>query len=87
MQDSLNDFQEDIDVEAGLKKLKLSTVNEKLPGANFTMMPHRESMVVAHTDLLEVLGVAFMVKREERDSGSRGGFLFDAMGKLDGRSG
>lgn len=26
--------------------------------------------------------MAFMVKREEREEGSRGGFLMDAMGKL-----
>ncbi|CAK9784226.1 unnamed protein product [Cutaneotrichosporon oleaginosum] len=67
--DALHDFQDDATVEEASKVLGLDANTERLPGANFTLMAH------------QVLGVAFMVKREQRTGkGGRGGMLCDAMG-------
>jgi SNF2 family DNA or RNA helicase len=67
--DSLADFQDDATVEDASKTLGLSVTTERLPGANFTLMPH------------QILGVSFMVKREmHKGKGGRGGMLCDAMG-------
>jgi len=41
-QDALADFKEDATVEDGLKVLNLESLNDKLPGAAFTLLPHRE---------------------------------------------
>lgn len=55
-------------------------MTDRLPGANFTLMAHRALADLSVTNQAEILGVAFMVKREDRKSGSRGGLLCDAMG-------
>lgn len=52
-----------------MKTLGLATLQDKLPGALFCLMPH------------QVLGVAFMVKREESAKAPFGGLLCDAMGE------
>lgn len=41
--DSLEDFSEDATVDEGLKILKLNSLQDKLPGANFVLLPHRMS--------------------------------------------
>ncbi|BEJ17347.1 hypothetical protein CspHIS471_0607480 [Cutaneotrichosporon sp. HIS471] len=67
--DALLDFQDDATVEEASKTLGLSTTSDLLPGADFTLMPH------------QILGVAFMMKREQRKGkGGCGGLLCDAMG-------
>ncbi|WOO76591.1 putative ATP-dependent helicase [Vanrija pseudolonga] len=68
LQDSFSDFNEDTTIEEGMKTLGLATLQDKLPGALFSLMPH------------QVLGVAFMVKREESSKAPFGGLLCDAMG-------
>ncbi|KAL1413654.1 hypothetical protein Q8F55_001432 [Vanrija albida] len=67
-QDSFADFNEDTTVEDGMKKLGMASLQDKIPGALFSLMPH------------QVLGVAFMVKREESRKAPFGGLLCDAMG-------
>lgn len=79
-QDALQDFKEDSTVEEGVETLGLQAMTDRLPGANFTLMAHRKSTPTMPTDSAEILGVAFMVKRERRTSGSKGGLLCDAMG-------
>lgn len=67
--DTLEDFQDDTTVDEARKVLGLNATTDRLPGANFTLMAH------------QILGVAFMMKREQRTGkGGRGGMLCDAMG-------
>lgn len=81
--ESMKSFQEDATVEDGLKTLALTSMKDKLPEANFELMAHRaysSGLLLAPVpDLAEILGVAFMVKREKSHAG---GLLCDAMGKL-----
>lgn len=68
-QSALADFAEDSTIEDGLKTLGLKSKDDKIPGAAFTLMPH------------QVLGVAFMCKREDNKK-VPGGLLCDAMGRF-----
>lgn len=40
--DSLDNFAEDATIDEGLKILKLDSLQDKLPGANFVLLPHRK---------------------------------------------
>lgn len=64
---ALDDWSEDSDVDGALKKLGMSSLNEKFKGLEINLMAH------------QVLGVAFMLEKEE-NTRFRGGILADAMG-------
>ncbi|KAL7418957.1 hypothetical protein Q5752_006641 [Cryptotrichosporon argae] len=66
-QNSMADFAEDLTVEDAMRKIGLDNINDKVPGATFTLMAH------------QILGVSFMVEREKAKT-IKGGILADAMG-------
>lgn len=64
----LDDFAEDADIEAGLAKLGLQSLQDRFAEMTVPLMPH------------QVLGVGWMLEKEKDDQ-FKGGLLCDAMGK------
>lgn len=67
-QRELDDFAEDADIEAGLAKLGLQSLQDLFAEMTVTLMPH------------QVLGVSWMLEKE-KDKHFKGGLLCDAMGE------